>query len=230
MQLLRWIAAAGGAVFAVLVVAGLAVSPGPASAGGKAVVEYYAAHGAAPLWQAGLVGVGVVCFVWFVGALTAWLRSGPAVPVSAAAMATLYLLAIGCWETLGENFAGADLAGVTSERYGDAHVLFDVGIGATHLANFMDAAFVGATAAALLAAAPPHRRLGRVGLGLAAVCLVNAPLQIAATSAWSDAVGAVVFLAVLAWVFGLSVLLLRSSARTGVAGRRTARTGDPSHA
>ena len=43
---------------------------------------------------------------------------------------------------------------------GDAHVLYDVGVGAAHMAGFADAAFVGATAAALLTSATPWRWLG----------------------------------------------------------------------
>jgi hypothetical protein len=81
----------------------------------------------------------------------------------------------------------------------------------------MDAAFIGATAAALLAAASPWRRLGWVGIGLTLVQLINAPLQIFATSDWSDAVGVVVSLTLLAWVFGLSAALVISIGRLPVA-------------
>ena len=98
---------------------------------------------------------------------------------------------------------------MSSESYGDAHVLYDVGVGAAHLAGFADAAFVGATAAALLTSAP-WRRLGMIGVGLTVVWLINAPLQIFATSDWSDAVGAIVFLSLLAWVFALSGVLVAS--------------------
>jgi len=216
MERLRLLAAMAGAAFAVLVVGAFVISPGPSSASGVVVVEYYAAHGTAAVWQAVLAGFALVCFVWFVGAFATGMSSGPAVPISAAAMAALYLIAIGCWETLGENYAGVDVNGVPGEGYGDAHVLYDVGIGATHLANFMDAAFVGATAAALLTTAAPWRRLGWMGIGLTVIQLINAPLQIFATSGWSDAVGAVVFLALLSWVFGLSTVLVVSMRRADV--------------
>ena len=108
-----------------------------------------------------------------------------------------------------------------SESYGDAHVLYDVGVGAAHLAGFADAAFVGATAAALLTSATPWRRLGMSGVGLTVVWLINAPLQIFATSNWSDTVGAIVFLSLLAWVFALSVVLVISLRQAVVATQRT---------
>lgn len=120
----------------------------------------------------------------------------------------IYLVVLGAWESLGENYKGVDIVDVQSENYGDAHALYDVGVGAAHMAGFANAAFVGATAAALLASATPWRRLGGIGVGLTVVWLINAPLQIFATSDWSDAVGAIVFLSLLAWVFALSVVLL----------------------
>ena len=219
MQRLRLLGAGGGAAFAVLVLVALAIAPGPSSANGVTVVKYYSAHGTAALWQATLVGFALVCFMWFAGTFAGWadrLSSGPAVLVSAGAMAALYLTAVGCWESLGENYAGVDVISVSSEGFGDAHLLYDVGVGATHLANFMDAAFVGATAAALLTVAAPWRRLGRIGIGLTLVQLINAPLQIFAGSDWSDAAGAIVFLALLAWVFGLSAVLVVSIRRAAV--------------
>jgi hypothetical protein len=38
---------------------------------------------------------------------------------------------------------------VSSDTYRDAHFLYDVGVGAAHMALFADAAFVGATTAML---------------------------------------------------------------------------------
>jgi hypothetical protein len=209
MERFRVVGASGGALFAVLVLAGLAIAPGPSSAAGRAVVEYYSTNGSRPLWQAVLIGIAMVAFVWFAGTFASWSAVGSSVMVSAAAMAGLYLVAIGCWETLAENYAGIDVNGVSTETLGDAHLLYDVGIGATHLATFMNAAFVGATAAALLAR--QRRRLGRIGFGLAIIQLVNAPLQIVSTTAWSDAVGALVFASLLAWVFVLSLVLIRDA-------------------
>ena len=135
-------------------------------------------------------------------------------------MAAIYLVTLGAWEALAETYKDVDIVDVPSEGYGDAHVLYDVGVGAAHLASFADAAFVGATAVALLSGAVVRwRRLGWVGVGLTVVWLINAPLQIFGTSDWSDAVGAVIFVSLLAWVFALSVILvmsLRSGAATSV--------------
>jgi hypothetical protein len=213
MERLRLLGAAGGAAFAVLVLIALAIAPGPSSARGVTVVEYYAAHRTATLWQAVLVGFAFVLFAWFTGTFAGRMSCGPAVVASAAPMAALYLVAIGAWESLGETYGGVEISSVPSESYGDAHALYDVGVGALHLANFMDAAFIGATAAALLTATTPWRRLGWTGVGLAALQLANAPLQIFAGSDWSDAVGAVVFLTLLAWVLGLSAALVVSLRR-----------------
>ena len=220
MSRTRLLGGAGGAVFAILTLIAFLIAPGPSSANGVTVVEYYTAHGDAAIWQAVLAGFGIVCFLWFAGTFAATLPSANAVLVSAGAMAAIYLVTLGAWEALAETYKDVDIVDVPSEGYGDAHVLYDVGVGAAHLASFADAAFVGATAVALLSGAVVRwRRLGWVGVGLTVVWLINAPLQIFGTSDWSDAVGAVTFVSLLAWVFALSVILvmsLRSDAATSV--------------
>jgi hypothetical protein len=217
MERVRLLGAAGGAVFAVATVVAFAVAPGPSSAGGVDVVDYYTAHGDAAIWQAVIAGFGLLCFVWFAGVFAGVSPVGPVVLVSASVVAALYLVTLGAWESLGETYRNTDLADITSSTYGDAHVLYDVGVGAAHMALFMDAAFVGATAAALLTAPVPWRRLGLVGIGLTVVLAIDAPLQIRGTSDWTDAVGVVAFLALLAWVFTLSVVLVASLRRAPVA-------------
>jgi hypothetical protein len=215
MDRLRLLGAAGGAVFAILVVIAFAIASGPSSANGATVAEYYSAHGTATLWQASLIGLALVCFIWFAGVFSAGTWLGPVVLVSASVTAALYLVAIGAWESLGEIYGranGSDL------NVGDAHALYDVGVGATHLVNFSAAAFVGATAFAALAT---RRLLGVIGIALTVVQLVNAPFQIAATSHWSDVVGTVVFIAFLAWVFVLSATLALSARRGEIAAPAT---------
>lgn len=133
----------------------------------------------------------------------------------------VYLVALGAWKSLAENYKGVETVDVQSEDYGDAHVLYDVGVGAAHMAGFANAAFVGATATALLTSATPWRRLGGIGVGLTVVWLINAPLQIFATADWSDGVGAIVFLSLLAWAFALSSVLVISL--------RRAAGGDPAN-
>jgi hypothetical protein len=207
VERLRLFGAAGGGFFSILVIIALAISPGPSSADGATVAEYYSEHGTATLWQASLIGFSLVFFIWFVGIFSAGTAWGPVVLVSASVTAALYLVAFGAWESLGEIYGRANGSDLDE---GDAHALYDVGIGATHLANFTVAAFVGGTAIVVLAR--PGRLLAAVGITLSVVQLVNAPFQIAATSDWSDVVGFVVFIAFLAWVFVLSVnlvLLLR---------------------
>jgi len=189
VERLRLFGAAGGVVFSILVVIALAISPGPSSADGATVARYYSAHGTDTLWQASLVGFALVFFVWFVAVFSEGSLWGPLVLVSASVTAALYLVAFGAWESLGEIYGRANGADLDE---GDAHVLYDVGVGATHLVNFSVAAFVGGTAFAVLARSP-GRLLGIVGIALSAVQLINAPFQIAATSNWSDAVGFVVF-------------------------------------
>jgi hypothetical protein len=169
-----------------------------------------------------LAGFGIVCFMWFAATFADAMSSPKAVLVSAGAMSAVYLVVLGAWESLGENYKGVDIVDVQSEDYGDAHALYDVGVGAAHMAGFANAAFVGATAAALLTSATPWRRLGGIGVGLTVVWLINAPLQIIATSDWSDGVGAIVFLSLLAWVFALSSVLVISLRRAAV--------GDPANA
>jgi hypothetical protein len=208
VERLRLLGAAAGAVFAVLIVAAFVIAPGPSSAADVRVINYYTEHGNAALWQAVLAGFGLVCFVWFAAVLSGCSPAGPAVLVSAGAIIALYSVALGSWETLGENFKDVDIVDISSETYRDAHFLYDVGVGAAHMALFMDAAFVAATTATLFTTAVPRRRLGAVGIVLTAVFLINAPLQLFGTADWTDAVGAVVFLALLAWVFVLSIVLV----------------------
>jgi hypothetical protein len=172
------------------------------------VVEYYAAHKTATLWQAVLIGFAFVCFLWFAETLSARLSAGPGVIAAAAVTATLYLVAIGAWESLGETYGGAAVDEVSLESYGDANALYDVGIGSIHLANFAAAAFVGAAAAAFLLSAGVSDLVGRLGVGLAVVLLVNASLQIFAGSEWSDAVSAIAFFAFLGWVCAASAALV----------------------
>ena len=222
MARIRLFGAAGGAVFAVLILVAFLIAPGPSSADGVTVVEYYTEHGNAAIWQAVLAGFGIVCFMWFAATFADVMLAPKAVLVSAGAMSAVYLVVLGAWESLGENYKGVDIVDVQSEDYGDAHALYDVGVGAAHMAGFANAAFVGATAAALLTSATPWRRLGGIGVGLTVVWLINAPLQIIATSEWSDGVGAIVFLSLLAWVFALSSVLVISVRRAAV--------GDPANA
>jgi hypothetical protein len=204
----RLVGAAGGAAFSILVVAALAIAPGPSSASGVDVVEYYATHKHATLWQAALIGIAVVLFIWFVETFASRVSSGSVGLVGAAVTAALYLVAFGAWESLAETYGGTAMVDVPREGYGDAHVLYDVGVGATHFANFSAAAFVGASAVALFTTVPPRRRLAWIGVALTAVQLVNGPLQLLATSDWSDMVGVIVFLGFLAWVFALSAVLV----------------------
>jgi hypothetical protein len=207
-------------VFAVVTLVAFLIASGPSSAGGVTVVEYYTAHGDAAIWQSVLAGFGIMFFIWFAGTFAEAMSPARAVLVSAGAMAAVYLITLGAWESLAETYKSVDVVDVPSEGYGDAHVLYDVGVGAAHMASFANAAFVGATTAALLTAATPRRRLGLVGVVLTVVWLINAPLQILASSDWSDAVGAIVFVSLLAWVFALSVVLVvsirRSMGGTGI--------------
>ncbi len=112
--------AAGGALFSALVVIAFVIAQGPSSARGDTVVAYYSDHGTATRTSAGALTV-----------------------VGAAVTAALYLVAIGCWESLGETFNGRDALDVSREDYGDAHFLYDAGVGATHMAHFTTAAYVG---------------------------------------------------------------------------------------
>ena len=204
-------------MFAVITLTAFLISPGPSSPDAVTVVAYYTAHGDAAIWQAVLVGFGIFCFVWFAGAFAEAMPSGNAVLVSAGAMAAVYLVTLGSWEALGEVYNGIDLINVQDYSYGDAHVLFDVGVGASHMASFADAAFVGATTVGLLTSVRPWRRLGAIGIVLTVAWLINAPLQILAASGWSVTVGTILFLALLAWVFALSVILVITLRRTPAA-------------
>ena len=94
---------------------------------------------------------------------------------------------------------------------------FAVGVGASHMASFADAAFVGPTTVGLLTAARPWRRTGAVGIVLTVAWLINAPLQILAAAGLSVTIGTIVFLSLLAWVFALSVILVITLRRTPAA-------------
>jgi len=219
MERLRLLGAATGAIFAVVTIVAFAMTPGPSSAADANVIAYYTEHGDAAIWQAVLAGFGLICFVAFAAVFSRWSpAAAPAVLISAAAMAALYSVALGAWESLGENFKDSNAFDVTSETSRDAHFLYDVGVGAAHMALFMDAAFVGATTVALFTTALPRRRLGVVGIVLTAFFVVDAPLQIFGTAGWTNAVGAVVFVGLLVWVLVLSIALTASLRREVVEG------------
>jgi hypothetical protein len=205
--------ALSGVAFAVFVVAALAIPGATPVPHSTTVVEYYAAHGTETLWKTAVVGVALVCFVWFAGTFAEWMSTGSMVQIAAGAMAALYLAAFGFFASLSRTYGGIDVATVSSDAYRDAHTLYDAGVALTLVANFMGAAFVGATSAALITAADAWRRLGGFGIGLTLVHLINAPLQILTSSDWADLVGAVVFITLLAWVCSLSVVLIVSMQR-----------------
>ena len=209
----RLLAAFSGAAFAVLVVAALAVPGATPVPHNTTVVEYYSAHGTTTLWKTALIGLALVCFVWFAGTFARSMSAGATVQISAGATAALYLAAFACFASLSRTYAGVEPTTVPSEAYRDAHTLYDAAVGLTLVANFMSATFVAATSASLMAAAAPWRRLAGVGVGLALVHLINAPLQILTSADWADVVGAVVFITFLAWTCGLSVVLAVSIRR-----------------
>jgi hypothetical protein len=209
----RLFGALGGAAFAVLTLMAFLTNSGPSTSDGMTVVEYYTAHGSATLWGAGLVGVGIVGFIWFAETFAAWTSSSPAGVVGAAVTAALYLVAVGCWEILGEIFGGVDIVDVPSQGYDTAHVIQVVGTGAAHMGNFAAAAFVGATAAALLESTP-WRALGTLGIGVAAFRLATALIELASSASWSDAMSIAGFLAFLVWVLVASVALAVATQRS----------------
>jgi hypothetical protein len=173
-----------------------------------AVVEYYATHATATLWAAVLFGMAAVCFLWFAETFAVRMSPGPVGVASAAATAALYLVTVGCWQILGEIYGGVDRIDVSSEGYSDAHVLYVVGVAAANMGHVAAAAFIGATAAAMLAAAAPWRVLGWLGIGFFAFRLISAFIKLASTSHWSDVVAIGGFLAFLAWVLAASVMLV----------------------
>ena len=203
-------------MFAILVVIAFAIAPGPGSARGDDVVAYYSKHGTAVAWQAAIVGVALVFFIWFSETFATSTAAGSLTVVGAAVTAALYLVAVGCWEVLGETFNGSNLLEVPSESLGDAHFLYDAGNGAAHMAHFTTAAYVGSTAVAILASGAPWRWLGWVGIVLTPICLLEAVLGLASQSGWSKVLDTVVFLAFLVWVLATSVWLVHALQRRGL--------------
>jgi hypothetical protein len=217
MQSLRLLCALSGAAFAILALVAYAINTGPSSADGLTVIEYYSAHGTATAWQAVLVGLAAICLIWFAETFARQMALGAAGLVSAAVTAALYLVAVGCWSILGEIFGGVDIVNVPSEGYGDAQMLYDVGVGAGHMGNFAAAAFAGATTIALIASAAPWRWLGWLGIAFTAFRLISALIEIASSSHWSDTVAIAGLLTFLAWVFVASVALVAATRRSAPA-------------
>ena len=187
------------------------IAPGPSSANGETVLNYYAARGTATLWQASLAGFAVVLFIWFAETFANEVSGGAVAVVGAAVTAALYLVLIGCLEVIAEGYGGFDLA--TSDDYQTAHIYYVVGQGAAHLAHFVSAAFIGSTAAAILTSSRPWRWLGWIGVGLTVVRLISAEIVLASHSHWSDVLGSIVFIGFLAWVFAISVWLVLTMRR-----------------
>jgi hypothetical protein len=208
LERLRLAGASCGAVFAVLALSAYAINTGPSSGDGVTVVEYYSTHESATLWQAALVGLAAICLIWFAEAFAGAMPLGPAGLAGAAGTVALYLVAIGCATILGEIYGGVDPVDVSSDGYSDAHVLHVVGVGAAHMGNFVAAAYVGATAAAILAYGAPWRPLAWLGIAVAAFRLTSALIELASTSPWSDTAAIAGFLAFLAWAFAASVMLV----------------------
>jgi hypothetical protein len=214
VERLRPLGAAGGIVFAVVAVVAFAIAPGPTSGYGPTVVAYYIAHGTAALWQAVLIGFAVVLFIWFAVTFAEQLSAGSLSIVFAAVTASLFLVAVGAYETLGEVYRHASFIDVSSGSYAAAHAVYDVGDGAGHLAAFIAAGYTASTAGALLKSAVPLRRLGWIGIVLAGVQLLNAPYQIFSMAHRSIVVGSVVLVAFIAWVGVISIVLVISLRRS----------------
>ena len=205
---LRLLGAFGGALFAVLALVAWMIHTGPSSDEGLTVVEYYSTHETATLWGAALFGVAAMCFIWFAETFAERMPCRAGGVAGAAATVALYLVAVGCWEILAEIYGGVDFANVPNEGYANAHVLFVVGNGAAHMGNFAATAYVGASASAMLASAPSWRLLGWLGIGITALRLISAVIELASNAHWSDNVSILGFLAFLAWVFAASVMLV----------------------
>jgi hypothetical protein len=210
VERLRLLGAAAGIVFAVVAVVAFAIAPGPASGYGPTVVAYYTAHGTAALWQAVLVGLAVLLFIWFAVTFAEQLVAGPLSIVFAAVTASLFLVTVAAYETLGEVYRHVNVIDVSSESYAAAHAVYDVGDGAGHLAAFIAAGYTASTAVVFLSSAFPLRRLGWIGITLAGLQLLNAPYQIFAMSHRSIVVGSIVLIAFIAWVAVISIVLVIS--------------------
>jgi hypothetical protein len=213
----RLIGALSGAAFTVLALVAFLINPGPSSGYGVAVVEYYATHSTVTFWQVALAGIAAICFIWFAETFAAQMSSGPVGVAGAAVTAALYLAAIGCWEIVRELYGGIDLTSVSSEDYNNAHVLYDVGLGAANMGNFAAAAFVGATTAAILTRGAPWRWLGWLGIAVTGFRLISALIKLASDANWSDQVANAGFLAFLAWVFAASAMLVVTMRRAATA-------------
>ena len=223
VQRLHLLGAAGGALFSVLVVVAFAIASGPPSARGDDVVAYFSEHGTAVAWQAAIIGVAIVFFIWFAETFATRTSAGAISVIGAAVTASLYLVAIGCWESLGETFNGRNPLDVSSEDLGDAHFLYDAGVGAAHMAHFTTAAYVGSMALVVLSASGPWQWLGWVGVALVPLCLLEAVIGLTSQSGWSDTLDGVVFVFFLAWVFLISLWLVSVLRRHAVAADRVIR-------
>jgi hypothetical protein len=217
LERLQLAGAASGAAFAVLALAAFLLAPGPSSSHGVAVVEYYAAHARATVWAAALVGVAAICLLWFAETFARRMSSAALGVAGAAATAALYLVAVGCWEILGEIYGGVDIIDVPSDGYTTAHTLQVVGVGAAHMGNFAAAAFIGSTTAAMLASAARWRALGLVGIAFTAARVISALIELASESHWSDIVATAGFLAFVAWIFIASAALVAHMRRGSAA-------------
>ncbi len=205
---LRLAGAVSGAAFAILAFVAFLLAPGPSSSDGVTVVEYYTTHASRTFWAAALIGLAAICLLWFAETLTRLMSSAPLGVAGAAATVALYLVAVGCWEILGEIYGGVDIVDVPSAGYENAHTLQVIGLGAAHMGNFAAAAFAGSITAAMLASGARWRSLGLAGIAFTAARAISALIELASKSHWSDVVATAGFLTFLAWVFIASTALL----------------------
>lgn len=195
-------------MFALLVVLAYTINLGPSSGDGVSVVAYYSTHAPQAQWEAILVGIAAIFFVWFAAVFADQTSSGPLAPMAGAVTAALYLVAIGCWEVLGELYGGVRVADMATDRRGDARVLYDVGVGAVHMANLAATAFIWGISLGMLQSPAPWRRVGWIGVAFVGPWLITALIVLISQSRWSDELGTIVFLVFLGWVFLASVTLV----------------------
>jgi hypothetical protein len=215
------VSAATGIVFVVLALIAFLLAGGPGNTNAEGIANYFAEHDGAVEWQAFLFGLSGIFLLWFAGTLAAALRAaepdagarlGGIALAGAAASTVLYFVAIAGWTTLAHLFGGAS-AGFSDEALGDSLMIFNLADGALAMASLTAAVFVGAVSVGALSARIVAGWLTWAGGLVVALLVVNAFVQLVGDADSGDLLGTVSFLAFLAWVLAVSILLTRSWSR-----------------
>jgi hypothetical protein len=224
----RKAALGSGATFSVLALVAFLLARGPDETSMRSILGYFIEHETAVKWQSAVFGIAAMLFLWFTGSVVRIVHAdseasgaGSIALAAGAVTVALYTAGITGWLALANQYGSApSVLGADGPSLGDAAVFWNLSSAAFALSNFPAAVFVSAVALGAYESRLTSAWVSWAGSALSAFLIVQGTLQVVADSHALELFGIAAFVAFLAWVFVLSVALVRSDASGHIAARR----------